>query len=353
MSVTPGTDETLMAQVLRFAESACHYTCPNHLRDAVFVVADGVVCRREHSRDGLAAMWRSVLEGCQPGMAFITLYLPPAGVMSAVINARPKRLVVGDAVSDRSESLERAGVNLRSGLLQESIDRLNPGRSSQLRLGRPYTRCKLAMSLDGRTALANGVSQWITGPAARRDVQRLRARSAAIVTGVGTVSADDPQMTVRTGDALVDSAPRQRVVLDSHYRIPRTARMLKGPGTLVFGVDVPPPDLPGSVQLAADSQGRVTIESVLAELNSRGCGEVLFECGASLAGNVIESGCLDELVVYIAPKLLGPAARGLAQLTAWETLAEVPHLTVTDTRVLGEDIKLTLKMRDVNHGQRD
>jgi diaminohydroxyphosphoribosylaminopyrimidine deaminase/5-amino-6-(5-phosphoribosylamino)uracil reductase len=235
-------------------------------------------------------------------------------------------------------------------------------------------RLKLAASLDGRTALADGSSQWITSDAARADVQQWRAESAAILTGIGTVLADDPALTVRIG-----AEPRRqplRVVLDSHLRLPAGARLLREPGTtLLVGVaDAVAPaalmamcvgadraaaadraagaDVAAGVagagplrleRVAADAGGRVALAPLLARLGALQVNEVWVEAGATLAGALLHSGLVDELLLYLAPTLLGPQARPLALLPQLERLVDRPQWQVRELRMIGPDVRIMLR----------
>ena len=219
--------------------------------------------------------------------------------------------------------------------------------------GRGRLRVKLAMSLDGRTAMASGESQWITGPAARRDVQLLRAESCAVITGIGTVLADDCALTVRDDElppgTLLPGAERRalRVVVDSRLRTPRAARVLAGeqPSLLAHaqGVALPAAE-PGS-RLALPATGsQVDLGALLAALAERGCNEILLESGPTLAGAFLRAGLVDELRVYLAPRLLGSRAQPLFELPL-DRMAEALDLRLTDQRRVGGDLRLTFQLR--------
>lgn len=207
---------------------------------------------------------------------------------------------------------------------------LNPGFIKRMTRGKPWVRVKVAASLDGRTAMANGESRWITSPAARSDVQHWRARSDAIVTGVGTVLADDPALTVRESRFATDGRIRQPLVAiaDSNRRTPAEAR--------VFQADRP--------VLSFDAQGsrRVDLDALLGRLAAEGCNEVLVEAGATLAGAFLRQGLWDEAIVYLAPKLLGDAARPMARL-AIANLGCAVVAEVADIARIGEDLRVILR----------
>jgi diaminohydroxyphosphoribosylaminopyrimidine deaminase/5-amino-6-(5-phosphoribosylamino)uracil reductase len=243
--------------------------------------------------------------------------------------------------------LQSAGIQTRSGVLSTQAEALNPGFISRMRRGRPYVRCKLAMSLDGRTAMASGESKWITGAEARADVQRLRARSSAIMTGIGTVLADDPSLNVRIDDVDVARQPL-RVVLDHELRMPLTARMLRLTGkTLIFAASEA--EAPRKALLAAGAEivlleahdGRLLIKDVLEVLAVREINEVLVEAGATLSGALLAAGLIDELVIYMAPQILGDGARGLFHLPGLVRMEQKLGLVIQDIRKVGQDWRIT------------
>ncbi|TAN71910.1 MAG: RibD family protein, partial [Gallionella sp.] len=209
---------------------------------------------------------------------------------------------------------------------------------------------KIAMSLDGRTALANGISQWITGDAARLDVQRWRARSCAVLTGINTVLADDARLNVRE----VETARQPlRVVLDSRLRIPLTARILQGGNTLIYAAVRDAEKIAAlkksgaSVCLLPDSDGLVDLPAMLRDLAHRGCNEVLVEAGSTLNGALLRAGLADELLLYVAPQLLGDAARGTAQLGELTSLDQRINLKWRDVRQVGSDLRITVGVENV------
>jgi diaminohydroxyphosphoribosylaminopyrimidine deaminase/5-amino-6-(5-phosphoribosylamino)uracil reductase len=246
--------------------------------------------------------------------------------------------------------LRDAGVDVEVGPLAAAAHALNPGHFRRFAGGLPYVRCKLAMTLDGKTALANGASQWITSPAARRDVQRLRAMSGAIVTGVQTVIDDDPQLTVRADEidvthaALAAQVPRLRAVLDSNLRMPRTAKMATADVLAYCTEDAARGeggDLACQVVGVPGQPHRLDLAAVLRDLAQRDCNEVLFECGATLAGSLLAAGLADELIVYTAPKLMGDGARSLLKLPEVDTMGDLIELEFTDVQRIGPDLRLT------------
>jgi diaminohydroxyphosphoribosylaminopyrimidine deaminase/5-amino-6-(5-phosphoribosylamino)uracil reductase len=254
------------------------------------------------------------------------------------------------------EKLRAAGIVVDCGLLAVEAGQLIPGFVARMTRGRGRVRAKLAMSMDGRTAMASGQSQWITGPAARRDVQRLRAMSCAIVTGVGTVLADDCALTVRAGELGLPpgqaepAAARQplRVVLDSTLRTPVSARVLAGGGPTLVCHDTAarvPQELARSgaelLGLPRGEQG-LDLQRLMAELSARQCNEILVESGPRLAGALLREGLLDELVVYMAPALLGDRARPLLYLPL-DDMADKVQLHIDDVRKVGRDWRFTAR----------
>jgi diaminohydroxyphosphoribosylaminopyrimidine deaminase/5-amino-6-(5-phosphoribosylamino)uracil reductase len=224
---------------------------------------------------------------------------------------------------------------------------LNIGFVSRMTRGIPWVRSKIAASLDGRTALANGTSKWITGSAARRDVQHWRARSCAVLTGIGTVLADDPQLNVRE----IDSARQPlRVVLDSELGISPEAKILQNGKTLIYTASTDAAkyrtlEASGAeVMPLAGLDGKVDLSAVLSDLGKRGINEVLVESGRTLNGALLTAGLVDELVLYLAPQLLGDAARGLADLGELTQLQQRVALQWNDVRQVGDDLRIVAKI---------
>jgi diaminohydroxyphosphoribosylaminopyrimidine deaminase / 5-amino-6-(5-phosphoribosylamino)uracil reductase len=253
------------------------------------------------------------------------------------------------------EKLRAAGIHVECGLLESEARQVIPGFIARMTRGRGRVRAKLAMSLDGRTAMASGESQWITGPAARQDVQRLRAMSCAVVTGIGTVLADDCALTVRAQELGLDAEPARlasqrqplRVVLDSCLRTPVSARVLAGDGeTLIChreGVQLRPElGVNGTEQLAlAEVDSALDLKQLLSVLGTRHCNEILVESGPRLAGALLQQGLLDELIIYMAPTLMGDNARPLLSLPL-DTMADKVALHIEDVRRVGQDWRFTV-----------
>lgn len=366
-------DHGHMARALRLAARGLYTTEPNPRVGCVLVRDGTVVGEGWHCRVGGPHAERVALaaagESARGATAYVTLEpcchhgrTPPctegllaagvARVVAAMVDPNP--LVAGQGLA----RLAAAGVAVEAGLLEQEARALNPGFVKRMVQGLPYVRCKLAASLDGRTAMGSGESQWITGPAARRDVQFLRARSSAILTGVGTVLADDPSMNVRLQpNDLTGLEPGEtvhqpvRVVVDSALRTPTGARMLGLSGlTLVACLDQPPERIAAlesagaRVRVSAESAGRVDLESLLRYLAREEINEVLIEAGPTLAGAAIQAGLVDELVLYLAPHLMGDAGRGLFHLPGLERMAERIPLTIADLRAVGSDWRVTARL---------
>jgi diaminohydroxyphosphoribosylaminopyrimidine deaminase/5-amino-6-(5-phosphoribosylamino)uracil reductase len=269
-----------------------------------------------------------------------------ARVIAAMPDPNPR--VAGQGFAE----LERAGIGVDIGLLQAPAEALNPGFISRMTRGRPYVRVKLAASLDGRTALANGESKWITGEPARADVQRLRARSAAILTGIGTVQADDPSLNVRDMDT---GRQPLRVVVDTRLAMSPKARMLSLPGgTLVVG-SVDNTDQAAALRAAGaevlylpGGPGGVDLTALLRQLAAREVNELLVEAGATLCGALLKAGLVDELIVYLAPHLLGDAARGMFDIPGIEVMTDRIAIDIQDIRAVGKDWRITASVKNAS-----
>jgi diaminohydroxyphosphoribosylaminopyrimidine deaminase/5-amino-6-(5-phosphoribosylamino)uracil reductase len=239
---------------------------------------------------------------------------------------------------------------VETGLMENQAHRLNPGFIKRMQQGRPFVRLKLAMSLDGRTAMASGESQWITGEAARRDVHCWRARSSAILTGVGTVLADDPAMTVRLDD--IENRPL-RVIIDTNLSTPADARILQQPGrTLIMTCSEDEPARESLEQAGAslmtipkNEHNNVDLAAVLDRLGEQEINELHVEAGATLAGSLLQAGLVDELILYMAPVVLGDAARGLFHLPGLNAMADRMALEIDDIRAIGEDWRISARVR--------
>lgn len=367
------TDEFYMARALQLAERGLYTTEPNPRVGCVLVRDGEVIAEGWHQRAGeghaeVEAL-ASVKGSAQGATAYVTLepcsHQGKTGpCCDALINAGVNRVVAAmqdpnPLVAGRGfERIQKAGIDVEFGVLEAQARAINPGFIKRMETGLPYVRIKLAMSVDGRTAMDSGESQWITGPAARSDVQKLRARSSAIVTGVGTVLHDDPSMTVRAeqlgdisehvnSDDVVKRQPL-RVVLDSDFKTPASAKIVNLPGrTWLVGSDTLPTETIGNAELKvlAENAGRVDLEALLKTLAANECNEVLVEAGAELSGAFLQAGLVDELVIYMAPKLLGSSARPLMGLPGMEKMADQVELAIQDVRSVGDDWRINAIVR--------
>lgn len=359
--------QQFMARALQLAERGRVSVAPNPMVGCLIVSQDQVVGEGWHLRAGEAHAEVLALEmagaRARGATAYVTLEpcshtgrtdpcadaLIEAGIAEVIYASQdPNPAVAGEGL----ERLQAAGIVVLGPLLEAQARQLNRGFFKRHEQAEPWISIKTAMSLDGRTAMASGQSQWITSPAARADVQQLRARSCAVVTGIGTVSYDDPSMTVRDV-AAEDGMIRQplRVVVDSQLRLSADAALLKQPGPILVAT-LRSCDEPEAVQLkaaksdlevltlAADSGGRVNLAALVAELSQRGCNELLVEAGAGLAGAFVGAGLIDELVCYVAPKLFGSDARPMFDLPIVTIDAHLA-LSLSDCRQIGEDLRLT------------
>ena len=356
-------DHRFMARALQLAQRGLFTTDPNPRVGCVLVKNDEVIGEGWHQRAGEPHAEINALqvagEQAKGATAYITLEpcchhgrTPPCS--DALIGAGVSRVVVAmedpnpQVAGQGLTQLQQAGIETGSGVLQAQAEALNPGFIRRMRSGRPYVRGKMAMSLDGRTAMVSGESQWITGADARQDVHRLRARSAAIVTGIGTVLADDPSLTARVDDEVQQPL---RVVLDSQLQMPLSAKMLSLPGgTLVLTLsndEHKAAALRGAgadVEVLAENQGRVDLHAVMDCLARHDINEILVEAGATLCGSFLQAGLFDEIVVYMAPLLMGSDARGLLNLPGVEKMDQATKLEIADVRAVGKDWRMQIKV---------
>lgn len=360
------TDIAFMARALRLAERGIYTTMPNPRVGCVLVRKGEVLAEGWHWRAGEghaeANALAEIRHQAQGATAYVTLepcnHTGRTGPCSeALIAAGISRLVYAmedpnPQVSGRGlDKLRQAGVEVSGPLLEDEARDLNPGFVRRMERGLPLVRCKLAMSLDGRTAMASGESKWVTGRRAREDVQRLRARSCAIISGIDTVLQDRAVLSVRAGELQLEHAGeiarRQplRVILDSNLRLPLDAPLLECPGPVLLihnGKNPVQKDWPEWVETLAlpGKDGRIDLSAVLRELARRQCNEVLVESGSTLAGSFLGRGLLDEIIIYMAPKLMGSSARPLFELPLDAMSSQLP-LKIHDIRALGNDWRIT------------
>ena len=368
--MTASADFAYMADALRLAEKGLYTTHPNPRVGCVIVNDDRVVGRGFHRRAGEphAEVMALAEAGALARGATVYVTLEPCShegrtppCADALVSARVRRVVVAmqdpnpDVAGRGLERLREAGIEVDVGVLEAPARALNPGYSRRICGGLPYLRCKLAMSLDGRAAMRDGTSKWITSELARRDAQFLRARSDAIITGSGTARFDNPSLNVRLRPedfpcALTeDEIPQPlRVVLDSNLRMTTEARMLKLPGKTVILCARYDPSRAGKLERAGaqviqlqDAEGRIYLRDALAYLGDRGINEVLIEAGPTVAGEALREGVIDEIVIYIAPHLMGDDARGLFHLPWLRKMEDRVPLQIREIRQIGDDLRVT------------
>lgn len=355
----PIVEHEYMARALRLAGKGLCNTDPNPTVGCVLVKAGRIVgegwtapaggphaeraaltAAGDRARGATAYV---TLEPCdhQGRTGACTLALIEAGVARVVCaTLDPNPLVSGSGVA----RLRQAGIDVETGLLEAPARELNRGYMSRMTRGRPWLRAKIAASLDGRTALQNGVSQWITGPEARADVHRWRGRSSAVLTGIGTVLADDPALTARVGDAEPPIRQPLRVVVDTRLRTPPTAKLLSLPGPVaIFAGEA----AAASESLAASARiervaaaPRCDLHEVVQRLAALEINDVWVEAGATLTGALLVEGLVDELLLYFAPRLLGDSARGMFTLPTFTALDDTLPLRFDDLRMVGRDLRV-------------
>lgn len=353
-------DTEYMQRALRLAERGLYTTDPNPRVGCVIVKDGRVVGEGWHQRAGgphaeILALQQAGKQA-EGSTVYVTLEpcshfgkTPPCA--DALINAGVARVVA--AMQDPNPAVAGSGfarlrehaIEVDSGVLEQAAHAINPGFIRRMKSGRPFVRVKLAMSLDGRTAMASGESQWITGEAARNDVQRLRARSSVIMTGIDTVLHDDPSLNVRlTPEQLqITGEVRQphRVVLDSQLRFPPTAKMLSLQGnTTVLTTTDSRNDLSCDVVRLDAADGKLDLISVMSWLAGIQANEVHVEAGATLCGALLQNKLVDELVVYMASHVMGNNARGLFDLPGLEHMADRIRLDFIDVRRIGKDLRI-------------
>ncbi len=370
-------DHQYMARALQLATQGLYTTDPNPRVGCVIVrydpqgeghvVGEGLHVRAGEPHAEIHALNAAGVEA-KGATAYVTLEpcshtgrTGPCAV--ALVNAQVERVVVAMVDPNPQVSgtgikrLQAAGIQVDIGLLEQDARALNPGFISRMQRKRPFVRLKMAMSLDGRTAMGSGESQWITGPEARCQVQRLRARSSAILSGVESVIMDDSRLTVRADQLALDNADavsqRQplRVILDSRLRLPLAAACLREPGrTLIITTEQHSEEKRRKLEAAgaeiqvfpADQQGRITLEDMLYWLaEHEQVNELLVETGATLGGALLEANVVDELQLFVAPTLLGGEARPLFALPGMTRMADQKRLTIKEIRAVGSDWRIT------------
>lgn len=353
-----------MQRALRLAERGLYTTDPNPRVGCVIVNQGKIVGEGWHVRAGEDHAEILALKQAGTDASGATVYVtlepcshtgktPPCA--DALVKAGVARVVAAmqdpnpEVAGQGLQLLQDRGILTETGLLEDQARKLNPGFIKRMEKGQPYVRVKMAMSLDGRTAMASGESQWITGEAARKDVQHYRARSSAVLTGIGTVLADNPSMNVRlTSDDLeVSGDIRQplRVVVDTHLHFPADAKMCTGDGNVlvVTGSNDAVQQDNYDVARVPVLHDRVNLDEVMRLLAEREINEVLVESGARLAGALMQRNLIDELVIYMAPHLMGDEARGLFSLPGLSQMKDRVELDIQDLRTVGKDLRIIAK----------
>lgn len=376
MSNWSSVDIEMMSRAIKLAEKGRFTTRPNPCVGCVIVRDDHIIGEGYHQRAGQGHAEVNALkmlydkgQTAQGATAYVTLEpcshygrTPPCAL--GLINAKVARVVV--AVTDANPEvsgrgiamLREAGIQVDVGLLTDQAYALNLGFMKRMKNGLPWITVKVAASLDGKTALSNGVSKWITGTAARADVQKYRASHCALITGVETVLVDDPSLHVRfesLGELTTRHTPDEifqplRVVLDSRARLTANQQLfsIESPILLVSGCDYPAhikATLPAHVSflvLECDSSGRIPLLPLLTYLG-RTANSVLVEAGATLAGAFVSQGLADDIVLYQAPKLLGSHGRNMLQLPDYTAMDQPPELQLIDERHVGQDKRYILR----------
>jgi diaminohydroxyphosphoribosylaminopyrimidine deaminase / 5-amino-6-(5-phosphoribosylamino)uracil reductase len=376
--VAGADDHRFMAEALQLAANGQYDTAPNPAVGCV-LVKDGLVVGTgwtapaggpHAERVALAAAGAEA----RGATAYVTLepccHTGRTGPCTrALIDAGVARVVfAGHDPNPRingggARELATAGIAVEGGVLEQAAEPLNRGFFTRMRSGLPYVRSKLAISLDGRTALANGVSQWITSPAARADVHRWRARSSAVLTGSGTIVDDDPSLNARRDEAGIEASigikQPLRAIVDARLRTPVTAKTLKLPGQVLVltsrSIEDPAAvalrDAGARVEQVAGNAEHCDLRAVLVRLAEHEINDVWVEAGAGFNGALLSAGLIDELVIYVAPRLLGDSARGMFSVPALTELAAGWNLTFDDVRRVGPDLRITARVSSVAHAQ--
>ena len=369
-------DTDYMACALQLAQKGQYTTHPNPRVGCIIVKNNQIIGEGFHQRSGephaeinaLLQLQQSQAKqsSAQGATAYVTLEpcshtgkTPPcanalieAGVSRVVLAMQdPNPQVAGKGI----ERLRQAGIEVEVGILEEQARALNAGFIKRMEKGLPWVRVKLAMSLDGKTAMASGESQWITGSEARRDVQFLRAKADAVLTGIGTVLTDDPSLNVRLSadelDIMGDVNQPKRVVLDSQLQTPLDAKLFKIEGDTLIITTKKDEALAQKLRsqgaevllLEKNESARLPLKTVLKTLAQHEINEVHIEAGATLCGALIQENLVDEIIIYVAPTLMGADARSLLNFSGVDAMSDKIYLEITDLRAVGKDWRITAK----------
>jgi diaminohydroxyphosphoribosylaminopyrimidine deaminase/5-amino-6-(5-phosphoribosylamino)uracil reductase len=348
-------DHAMMARALALASQGLCTTTPNPRVGCVLVQGEAVVGEGWHAQAGAPHAEAVAIGRAGARAAGATLYVnlepcrhqgrtPPCAELIA--KSKVRRVVAAmldpnPQAANGGAALAAAGVEFQSGLMEEAARELNIGFVSRMTRGRPWVRMKIAATLDGRTALANGKSQWITGAPAREDGHRWRARACAILTGIGTVKADDPRLTAR---APGTSRQPLRVVVDSRLEIAADAKVLDDGNALIFSAVPAERRLNAEVHRLPNADGKVELPAMLEELGRRGVNELHVEAGYRLNGSLLREGCVDEFLIYLNPSFLGDDAQGMLALGGIGSLDRRIGLRLTSLDRIGDDIRILARL---------
>jgi diaminohydroxyphosphoribosylaminopyrimidine deaminase/5-amino-6-(5-phosphoribosylamino)uracil reductase len=345
----------MMARALGLAEKGLYTTTPNPRVGCVVTQGENIVGEGWHEKAGGPHAEVAALGQARAKATGATLYVnlepcshlgrtPPC--VDLIQKTKIKRVVAATLdpnpeAAHGGAKLAAAGITFEHGLMESEAKELNIGFFSRMTRGRPWVRMKIAATLDGRTALANGKSQWITGPEARKDGHRWRARACAILTGYGTVKADDPRLTVRDVET-----PRQplRVIVDSRLETPASAKILQGGNVLLFS------GVKGSAPAGAENiflpnpQNKVQLPAMLEELARRGVNELHIEAGTRLNGSLLREGCVDEFLIYLNPSFLGDEAQGMFSIPDFSSLDKRIKVKIASMERIGDDIRILARL---------
>ncbi|MCC6211709.1 MAG: bifunctional diaminohydroxyphosphoribosylaminopyrimidine deaminase/5-amino-6-(5-phosphoribosylamino)uracil reductase RibD [Burkholderiales bacterium] len=343
-----------MARALELAGRGMYTATPNPRVGCVLVQGETVVGEGWHEKAGgphaeVVALGQA---GAQAAGATVYLNLEPCNhhgrtppCADLILGNKVRRVVAAmldpnPQAAHGGARLAAAGVAFEHGLMEAEARELNIGFFSRMTRGRPWVRMKIAATLDGRTALADGRSQWITGPEARQDGHRWRARACAILTGIGTVKADDPRLTVRE---IEISRQPLRVIVDSRVETPPNARILESGNVLLFASQKK--ELKGAeVVVVTNPGGKVDLPKMLEELAARGINELHVEAGFRLNGSLVREGCVDEFLIYLNPSLLGDEAQGMVKLSGMDALEKRARLKIASLDRVGDDIRIVARL---------
>ena len=357
MTAFSAFDHAMMRRALALAENGLYTATPNPRVGCVLTKGEAIVGEGWHEKTGGPHAEVVAIEQAGAAAAGATLYvnLEPCGhqgrtppCVDLILKNRIQRVVAAmldpnPGAAHGGEKLAAAGVRFEHGLMGEEARELNIGFVSRMTRGRPWVRMKIAATLDGRTALGEGTganagrSQWITGPEARKDGHRWRARACAILTGIGTVKADDPRLTVREVET-----PRQpmRVVVDSRLETPQTARILDGGNVLIFSGIENTKKLNAEIVTLPNQNKKVELPAMLKELARRGVNELHVEAGFRLNGSMVREGCVDEFLIYLNPSFLGDEAQGMLALSGIASLDQRTRVRIMSMERIGDDIRI-------------